>query len=140
MKELHIFRGVPGTGKSTAARDLADRAVKKNQKVVILEEDDFFETPEGYRFDNRYRGHALNYAFVNAMKFVYDGTNDIIIVSACMPRRADVQKYVNALWRTDAPYILHVHDMTVEYGSIHGVPEHSMIGFYRHFEKWKWNE
>lgn len=44
-----LIRGLPGSGKSTLARSM---------RGTVVEADDFFQTPEGYRFDSSMLGEA----------------------------------------------------------------------------------
>jgi len=49
MNEVHLFRGIPGVGKTTLARRMTN---------FVLAADDFFESPEGYKFNPMNIGEA----------------------------------------------------------------------------------
>lgn len=52
MKKLIILRGLPGSGKSTKAKELVVSYVKFGiRSIVICSTDDFFMTPDGYKFE-----------------------------------------------------------------------------------------
>jgi hypothetical protein len=59
-KKLYIMRGLPGSGKSTRAHEIAMGAmVQGAQGAVICSTDDFFVGSDGvYRFDGRRLGEA----------------------------------------------------------------------------------
>lgn len=46
QKTVYILRGVPGSGKTTLAKELIN-----NRLGTICTADDYFETDEGYKFD-----------------------------------------------------------------------------------------
>ena len=56
MKRLYLVRGLPGSGKSTVARALADGAIIGGEAI---ETDEFFVDADGvYRFDGAKLGDA----------------------------------------------------------------------------------
>ena len=84
-KRLVIMRGLPGSGKSTMARDIARSAIKENhQEVVICSTDSFFVNDDGeYVFDPTKLGqhHSANqhkvksYMLLGAEVIIVDNTN-----------------------------------------------------------------
>ena len=84
MKQVFILRGLPGSGKSHYARQLAKELVDEiESRFVILSTDDYFESETGYHFD-KYKlseFHNLNLArFIKALSseielVILDNTN-----------------------------------------------------------------
>jgi predicted kinase len=60
MSQVLVLRGLPGSGKSTHARALADKARAEGRSVVVVSTDDFFVELGGgtYAFDVAKLGEA----------------------------------------------------------------------------------
>lgn len=95
------MRGIPGSGKSTQAREIAHAALKMGANgVVICSTDDFFMIDGKYVFDHEKLGtnHAKNREkVVGLMRH----SIDVIIVDNTNIKRRDFETYVG-------------------YGSVHG--------------------
>ena len=96
MKIVYIFRGLPGAGKSTAARALADTSADS----IIHSTDDFFMQDGVYKFDPSKlpRYHAMNFnAFCNSLR----SGIETIIVDNTNSQRWEWEKYENAALKAD---------------------------------------
>ncbi|MEM0515235.1 ATP-binding protein [Pseudoalteromonas sp. YIC-827] len=84
MKQVFILRGLPGSGKTNYAHNLADDLVAgDSSQYVICSTDDYFVGAEGYQFDKHKlpEYHNLNLArFIKALSegiplVIADNTN-----------------------------------------------------------------
>jgi predicted kinase len=76
-KTLVIVRGVPGSGKSTFAREMA------NKRSPVLEADDFFMVDGKYTFDKNKLGHAHKQCQERAKQFMMDEEPLIFVSNTC---------------------------------------------------------
>ena len=94
MKQLVIMRGLPGSGKSTEARALAERHVSTGgQTVAICSTDSFFIKDDGqYVFDASKLGknHGMNQYKAN--RFMFMGT-ELVIVDNTNTTRKEMAPY-----------------------------------------------
>lgn len=114
MRTITLVRGLPGSGKSTFAKLLA------NARCVHLEADMFFELGDcGYQFDasklkdaHAWCQHQVELAMADA---------DDVVVSNTFVKRWEMQAYINLAMK----YGYRVIEVTVNgnHGSIHNVPE-----------------
>lgn len=123
-----LMRGLPGSGKSTAAKQIIDATVKGNYNNHIFSTDDFFMTRNGYRFikDKLNDAHLWNQKRVK--KELLKGTSPIIVDNT-NTQIWEMQMYViNA---SENGYILHVVEPLSSWAvnpsklaskNIHGVP------------------
>jgi predicted kinase len=98
MKTLILLRGLPGSGKSTHAMFLADKAWNENNSFTIRSTDKQFEINGVYTFNPRLLGvnHAKNQQLVE--QDMLSGI-DIIIVDNTNIKRNDFKFYVDAAER-----------------------------------------
>jgi predicted kinase len=93
MKQLILMRGLPGSGKSTIARILADSFKAEGAYVQIRSTDDFFVDEDGiYRFNPRLLedAHSSNIHLVEGdMK----NNEDVIIVDNTHVRFKHMEPY-----------------------------------------------
>ena len=115
MNDLYIIRGLPGSGKTTVARDLADR-----WECNYYEADQYFETSEGeYKFDSRKLSVAHRDCFINTMLDLREG-RDVIVANTFTTLR-ELQKYID--YARENGHGVTVIECTRSYGSIHNIPE-----------------
>jgi hypothetical protein len=78
---LYINRGLPGSGKSTRTRQLAEYETNKGKWVVICSTDDYFVCPscKAYHFDRDRLGAAHRWCQNKAHKAMHDGVDVVII-------------------------------------------------------------
>lgn len=73
MKKLIIMRGIPGSGKSTKAAELA-----KENNGVIASVDHFFERTGTYEFDKYSVGHSYGFCEGEVAAYMKQGHDTII--------------------------------------------------------------
>jgi len=73
MPTIYIYRGLPGSGKSTAAGILAAR-----EEIPILSADNFFMKGGKYHFNPSLLGKAHNWVLSSAIKLMEAGQSLII--------------------------------------------------------------
>ena len=115
MKHLTIIRGTPGSGKSTLAKALFDAKLA----AAICEADDFFHTPEGYKFDFAKLGQAHTVCQQQVAYLLGRGLP--VIVSNTSTTWKEMRPYLDIAKAMDA----HVTIITMksQFQNIHGVPD-----------------
>lgn len=113
MSKLILVRGLPGSGKSTYAKETYRRALH-------FEADMFFESANGvYEYDRNLSSAAHDWCFGNTAKALRYGFD--VVVSNTFCAEWEMEKY---LWL--APLVnaeLEIVEMRTQYGSIHDVPD-----------------
>jgi len=94
MKKVIIMRGIPGSGKSTKAREIAATAITANYSAVICSTDDYFiDKVDGlYKFDRTklFINHQKNFhAFIGLIHQKVD----VIIVDNTNINKSDFSHY-----------------------------------------------
>lgn len=122
LKVAYIMRGVPGSGKSTVARQIANGASR-----VIHSTDDYFYSGGEFRFDRRRLSeyHDRNYeAFCHSL----DAGEPVVICDNTNVRRWEFRRYEESAIK--AGYIVALVVMPHPVASVaaqrtlHGVPVH----------------
>jgi predicted kinase len=67
---IYLLQGIPGSGKSTWARE---------RNAVICSADDYFEKPDGYRFDPKKLGDAHAQCMRRFLDALMQGETSIIV-------------------------------------------------------------
>lgn len=120
MNKLTIIRGVPGTGKSTKAKEIANNSPRGQ---IILESDMYFCRETGrYEFDFSQLGRAHDWC-INTTKVLLREGHDVIVANTFTTMR-EMNPYLNFAVAFGAN--VEIITLTAEYGSIHGVPEENM--------------
>lgn len=117
--KLIFVRGLPGSGKSTFARNM----IANDSNMVKFEADDSFYDDNGnYNFDpsKLWAAHKICQHWVKVN--LADGKD--VIVSNTSTVFKEIENYVIYAKRNEHP--IEVHTMLTEYGSIHNVPEETM--------------
>ena len=120
---LHIYRGLPGSGKSTAARKLG---------ILHLEADMFFVRNGVYRYDRNLINAAHDWCFSLFKAAVYTKTD--VVVSNVFAKREHIQLYTNYAKKQGMAF--EVVQFCRSFGSIHNVPETAMEKFSQQWETW----
>ena len=117
---LVLVRGLPGSGKSTVAKQIITKPVDEFQKWKHFEADMYhidWGTGE-YIFNPARIKHAHDWCFnstVTALKHGY-----CVVVSNTFVKLWEMERYLNA-WET-----VMVLKCTGDYGSVHDVPDETM--------------
>lgn len=106
---LIIVRGLPGSGKSTFAKEL---------NIFHIEIDMFCMINGQYRW-NAEQGRKRSNLCFQATRFALEEGIDAI-VSNCFTRRADIEPYIQLAKKHHAT--LSIHSMAGQFPSIHPVP------------------
>lgn len=109
---LILIRGLPGSGKTTAAKAYA------NAGFVHCEADHFFEGLNGYQFDAKKIGDAHAACLDRAIRAMNDARN--VVVSNTFTMRWEMKPYIEEAER----YGYETSEMVMrgDYGSTHNVP------------------
>lgn len=112
---LYIVRGLPGSGKTTYAKSLG---IPNH-----FEADDYFYAPNGgYFFDPRYIKEAHAHCKKRTeLALAYDGN---VVVANTFTTVWELRPYIDLAAKYGCDVILHT--CTGNYGSVHGVPEHTI--------------
>lgn len=73
------MRGIPGSGKSTYAKQLAVNAYDNGMLPLICSADDSFIGTEGYKFDIKFLGEAHKECMRKFLQAIQDGMSPIIV-------------------------------------------------------------
>lgn len=135
MSILHIFRGLPGSGKSSAARKLAA------ETGAILIEPDALLIRDG-RYD--YSPKRFRDASIIALSLVYSASSKLgadIVFADVLPRISDVGFIVSFLY-VSKDYEVIVHDLKItaeesKARNIHQVKPEDIDRMAREWEDWE---
>lgn len=117
MATLYIFRGLPGSGKTTAAGKLAAEL-----KCEHFEADQFFMVNGSYRFNAKLLHMAHYECFVNFVNEIFAGRD--VVISNTFTKYKEMQDYIESAILHGANII--ITECTGNYGSIHDIPQHSI--------------
>tara|TARA_R110000868_G_scaffold250715_2_gene507472 strand:+ start:862 stop:1296 length:435 start_codon:yes stop_codon:yes gene_type:complete len=118
MAKLIIYRGLPGTGKSTLAKNNVTDLKKRGLQVEHLEADMFFEDAKGnYNYDASKIKEAHQWCQEQTKKFLDNGVS--VIVSNTFTTAWEMLPYFRMLPWEDILIMV----ATGNYENVHGVPD-----------------
>lgn len=117
MGTLYIFRGLPGSGKSTRAAKLAAEL-----KCEHFEADQFFMVDGEYRFNPKMLHAAHGVCYTNTLNELYAGNN--VIVSNTFTTLKEMENYIESAVAFGAN--VYIIECDGDYGSIHNVPQEAI--------------
>jgi tRNA uridine 5-carbamoylmethylation protein Kti12 len=117
MAKLIIFRGLPGSGKTTLAKSAYRALNALGLRVEHLEADMFFEDKNGeYKYDHTKIKDAHEWCQEQTKKFLLNGVD--VIVSNTFTRKWEIDPYLKMLPRDHILILV----ATGNYNNVHGVP------------------
>lgn len=129
MKKLVIIRGIPGSGKTTMAKEICDGIIKHPH----FEADDFFTHSylDEYNFSPELVKYAHQYCQLNTMKAMYE-QHPKIVVSNTFTQIWELEPYLDMAKQFGYEVDIYVCDG--EYPNVHGVPQEKVEEMKRRFE------
>ena len=116
MTTLYLVRGIPGSGKSTFAKNAYKMAIH-------LEADMYFMQDKEYKFDASKLHEAHKWCYSSTELLLRGGFD--VIVSNTFTTLKEMKQYLE-LAETLEDIDLVIYEMKKEYGSIHSVPEETI--------------
>lgn len=126
LKELIIVRGLPGSGKTTFAKQVA-----ANNDYHHYEADDFFMTPEGQYV---YEASRIKDAHFWCQKKVEEtmAKSEPVIVSNTFVKNWEMEPYF--VLAEKYKYRITIYETKGDYGSIHSVPTEAIERMRKNWE------
>ena len=128
---LFIIRGLPGSGKTTAAEHLADR--EDFEPYVVATADDYFMFDGKYKFDATKLGAAHKWCQAKVEVAMKNGDYKVFVANT-----TTTKKELNDYYKLAEKYDYMVVSMIVEnrHGgkNIHGVPDFAMNRMLERFD------
>lgn len=78
-KQVKVMRGIQGSGKSTYAKMLRQRAHEAGELPLIVSADDYFTSSGSYQFDVRKLGEAHAWCMRTFLLALQDGMSPVIV-------------------------------------------------------------
>ena len=128
MEMLYIIRGLPGSGKSTKAKEIAIQ-----EKIKYYESDMFFINSEGeYNFNFDYIKQAHEWCKINVQSELFKGNS--VIVSNTFIKFSEMVLYIEMAKEFDVR--VKIIEMTGTYGNIHDVPDFILKKMKKNYERY----
>ena len=128
MTELVYVRGLPGSGKSTFSKKIAD-----NLGHSHVEADQFFTDESGkYNFDRAKLPDAHWRCMIDTIRNLAAGKS--VVVANTGTTREEILQYREIANKCGADFV--VVKMTGDFGSVHGVPAVTIDRMKRRWEDW----
>lgn len=132
-KQIKVMRGIPGSGKSTYAKQLAHEAAQLEQLPIICSADEYFMQNGTYQFDATKLGEAHKYCLRKFMLMLEDRMYPIIVDNTNI-NIEDIAPYVAVGEAYD--YEVEIIQVNTEPGiagsrNVHGVPVNKVMDMHR---------
>jgi len=123
MKRLVVYRGLPGSGKSTSAKKLQESLIQQGETVAYYEADMYWIGEDGqYHFDHKRLGDAHTWCQDKVREALRNCTTVIVANTNLTKWEMDIWKEI----ADEANVKMEVFHMKTMYGNIHGVPEETL--------------
>jgi predicted kinase len=114
-QKLHLIRGLPGSGKSTMAKEM----LQNKRAHVHIETDMFFEKDGEYKFDIDKLAEAQKWCQQRVKEEL--GRGKTVVVSNCFVKKWELSRYFDMARKNGAkPNVIKA---TGEYQTTHGHPD-----------------
>ena len=117
MQKLILVRGLPGSGKSTYAQEI------RYDNIWSIEADMFFMVEGNYKFDMSKLKYAHAWCQGITSNFLNQGES--VVVSNTFTTMRELKPYLDMA--KDFNVTVEVVECRGDYGSIHGVPEETLM-------------
>lgn len=122
MAEMILIIGIPGSGKSTKAREIIEQYTNNNLPIVHYEADMFFERNGKYNFNPKLLPQAHLWCQKKTEEAMQNNINVIISNTSLTPKERRIYIELAKIYR----YNVKVITMTNEFQNIHGVPKETL--------------
>lgn len=129
---LYLIRGLPGSGKTSMAEDLAQLHRAIGYIVTVLAADDYFYDDNGhYKFDpnNLFKAHAVcKLKAQDAIIHTKSHKPKAVFIHNTSTMEKEVQPYLGMVEESSFDWIVRSIIVENRHGneSLHGVPDHAM--------------
>lgn len=121
--KLVVFRGIPGSGKSTTAKKMRDSLIDMGETVGYYEADMYWIGDDGeYHFDPKRLGDAHAWCRDKVREALRNCTTVIVANTNLTEKEMVIWKQI-AMSENAKMKVFH---MKTQYGNIHGVPEETL--------------
>lgn len=137
---MHLIRGIPGSGKSTMARNIQLELSKAGNEIVLYATDDFWIRPNGmydFNYDlitpaHRWNQKRVELAMLGHIDVIVDNVNSTWKEIQPYVKLAYMYSYVIQLHESDTPWAMNVEECYKR--NTHGVPYSTILRMYHEWE------
>ena len=124
MKTLYIVRGLPGSGKSSIAKNITE---------LVYSADDFFTNKNGeYNFNAKLLGKAHEWCWGKVRDAMFIGANAVAVANT-FTQAWEAEKYYQIA--EEYGYSVFVIECQNDFGNVHDVPQESIDAMKERWEK-----